>query len=1054
MADLEDKKKEKRFLTTQKMLEWQYFQIIGELQELQRHDSDPTCPCRLSDDLGENCLAKHSLGLSILAAETAAMETDKGNAKLLWTISEEAKEHHQQIKGFLCHKEDAPEFGDWSRQWRKKFEPIYYRTCSVKVKDSEGENDEQSQRPATLEDVTTDKIDSQLFGIKLAAAEFASACPEHSMERSFTGIKRDIDKRADSIDKIVEKLMARPTSDKPCPPSAPCPEGKAIPSGNTYAFGVTSKTHYTFEWKILDSKDILVSNDAITFAVNPKFPAVFQPRDRQRAGYQLRAQNRAAELDPDQLLVDTHEIGSSSPIVVPYEGKYLTLCGNGRIISMLIAAKEYPKHIVAYKVALKKKAPEYGLADTGIDKMAVPVLVRVPTFNMTKEQQIAFAQECNYSVQESAGEVEIAKADAAKITPEMLNGLIVLDTDKSINDSIRATRNSDFVRSFVKQLPENERNAVVDANGELSQAGVRRIATAIFSSFFRGERGAVIATKFFEATDSDVLTVFNGISRAMAGLAQAESLVASGARQKDYAFSEDLAKVIEVYSTIKQTDGMTVQKYINQQSFDRQLNPFQEKVLQTIADNARSGKRIGQILAAYSQLVIESTPPNQVSFMALEPLTKSELWDAAVKRATTVEVSDIAELFASKPPPEQMGFDFDARPYIEPAPFPTATHCPPICPIVEPITTGPAKVYKPFPFQADGIAWLKGRTFALLADDMGLGKTNQAIFWASDNLPALVVVPAAVVWNWHKEITTMWRVGDTALVLDGKMAVPEKLPQWTIVSYNGLEKYLPELKISAFKSLVIDEAHNIKNLAAQRTRNIIELVEPSEPEQLRRADLQGDKEEVKYLQQRIPLLKPIKNRLAVTGTPVLNRPIELFALLRFLGVKKQSDYRDFMEKYTEHKEVRGRLIWTGAKNLSELNKELQPFMLRRMKKDVLKDLPPKTNTAMFVPISNAREYREAETNFLSWLEKTKGSDAADRAVDAEVIVQMNSLRQLAAAGKVAPVNDWLKPCSMTGSKVLIFVQFYASTGRITSIKSAVRRTLYRLHFKRRTAAYR
>ena len=358
-----------------------------------------------------------------------------------------------------------------------------------------------------------------------------------------------------------------------------------------------------------------------------------------------------------------------------------------------------------------------------------------------------------------------------------------------------------------------------------------------------------------------------------------------------------------------------------------------------------------------------------------------------------------------------------------------------MCPIVTPIVSGPAKVYKPFPFQAEGIAWLKGRSFALLADDMGLGKTNQAIFWASDNLPALIVVPAAVVWNWHKEITTMWRPGDTALVLDGKMAVPETLPQWTIVSYNGLEKYLPELKTSGFKSLVIDEAHNIKNLAAQRTKNIIELVEPSEQEQLRRADLQGDKEEVKYLQQRIPLLKPIKNRLAVTGTPVLNRPIELFALLRFLGVKKQEDYRDFMEKYTEHKNMRGRLIWTGAKNLDLLNKELQPFMLRRMKKDVLKDLPPKTNTAMFVPISNAKEYREAETNFLSWLEKTKGADAADRAVDAEVIVQMNSLRQLAAAGKVAPVNDWLKPCSMTGSKVLIFSSFTPPLVELHKLKS-------------------
>ena len=126
-----DTKKEKRFLTTHTMLEWQYFQILGELQELQRHDSDPTCPCRLSDDLGENCLAKHSLGLSVLAAETAAMETDKKNASMLWELSADAKDRHMKIKGFLCHKNDGPEFGDWSRQWRKKIEPIYY-ACRIK----------------------------------------------------------------------------------------------------------------------------------------------------------------------------------------------------------------------------------------------------------------------------------------------------------------------------------------------------------------------------------------------------------------------------------------------------------------------------------------------------------------------------------------------------------------------------------------------------------------------------------------------------------------------------------------------------------------------------------------------------------------------------------------------------------------------------------------------------------------------------------------------------------------------------------------------------------
>jgi len=181
-------------------------------------------------------------------------------------------------------------------------------------------------------------------------------------------------------------------------------------------------------------------------------------------------------------------------------------------------------------------------------------------------------------------------------------------------------------------------------------------------------------------------------------------------------------------------------------------------------------------------------------------------------------------------------------------------------------------------------------------------------------------------------------------------------------------------------------------------------------------------------------LKPITNRLAVTGTPVLNRPIELFALLRFLGLKKQNEYKEFLDTYTVHEEVRGRVMFTGAKNLDRLNEYIKPFMLRRYKKDVLKDLPPKVHTPMFVPISNADEYKEAERNFLGWLAKTKGEDAADRAADAEVIAQMNALRQLAAAGKVGPVNDWLKPCSMTGSKVIVFSSFVEPLKQLALLK--------------------
>jgi len=647
MPELDDKKKEKRFNTTQTMLEWQYFQIIGELQELQRHDSDPTCPCRLSDDLGENCLAKHSLGLSILAAETAAMETDKNNAKLLWTISEEAKEHHQKIKGFLCHKEDAPEFGDWSRQWRKKFEPIYYRTCAVKgkVKDSEGEDDgiQTVTKPAAhVEDATTDKIDSQLFGIKLAAAEFGSACPEHSTERSFTGIKKEIDKRSDTIENLVDTLMNRPAADKPCPPAKPCPQISTLPNTETWAPGIDTENRYTFKWKIIDAHDLIISTNPDTFAVNPKYPADLQPRERDRAGYQVRAQKRAAVLNPEQLLTDTHSISTSTPIIGNNDS--VVECGNGRIISMFIAAKQFPEKIVAYKEALKKIAPSYGLPVAGIDKMKIPVLVRARIGSMTMTQRQLFAEECNRNVTEASSPIEVAKSDAKHITPSMLESLIVLENE-SIKEAIRAARNHDFVRKFSEAaVPDNERNAFSDAKGDLSSNGVDRIARAIFVATFHGETGLRLGQDLFESTDDDILVISSGIARSLAVLAKAEGMVAAGDRNKDYEIAEDLSKVIEQYRWIKNQPKMTIDSYLHQQSFDDALNEFQKKVLKTIGENSRSGKRIGMILSAYAQLVVESTSPNQTGFMMVEPLTKSELWDQAVRKST-VELSDIAALF-------------------------------------------------------------------------------------------------------------------------------------------------------------------------------------------------------------------------------------------------------------------------------------------------------------------------------------------------------------------------------------------------------------------------
>ncbi len=333
-----------------------------------------------------------------------------------------------------------------------------------------------------------------------------------------------------------------------------------------------------------------------------------------------------------------------------------------------------------------------------------------------------------------------------------------------------------------------------------------------------------------------------------------------------------------------------------------------------------------------------------------------------------------------------------------------APPCPPVCPTAPtpaPTPTGKRK-YALFPFQEEGVAWLKGRSYALLADEMGLGKTPSAIYWGADFRPVLVVVPAALTLNWQREITQMWRPEDKVVLLDGKTDLPRHLPDWTIISYGMLAHYLPALKRAGFSAIIIDEAHLVKNLETKRTKNVLELVAPQEP---KKTD------------------KPILHRLAVTGTPIVNRPIELFALLVFLGVRPRGDFRPFLQHYTEHRVIKGRLAFTGAKHLDELHQSLKPFMLRRLKKDVLKDLPPKLNTPLFVPITNAAEYKEAERSFLKWLREKRGDAAAYSAAKAEIITKMNALRQLSATGKVQPVCDWLKPCRDGQGKVLIFCSF-------------------------------
>ncbi len=595
----------KEFTTSAEMLEWQYFQIIGEMQELQRHESDPRCPCRLSTDLGENCLAKHSLGLSVLAAETAAM--DENHKDLLDSLSMEAKEKHEQIKAAVCGKGDAPEITKWSRQWRKVFEPIYY-TCKVSKKAHLHDVEASLADPGAVK--ISGKCDSGSCAIKVTSTR--------KVEASTSSIK--------NLDKVIQDVEKRAESQSK----------QAIVTNRTFAIGANG-TRYEFEFRIADAESLVVSNDPFTFEPNKNYPQELQPRLRGRAANRLQVENIAANLDPDTLLTDYHSIDRGAPIIKDM----VVESGNGRVMAIVLSSHNHPEVYAKYKARLKELAPSLGIPAGDVGKYGTPILVRE---RITKVDRKQFVEEANSSATIESSAIEKARTDAEKITPEMISSLGVLDGE-AIEDALRSSRNKPFVTAFLNKLSSNEQAKLVDSSGAINQDGLRRMAAALFVATFRGDIGIRLAEKFFESTDVNVRNIFNGLTRSLGVLAQAESLTGSGQRRAEYALGEDLAKVISVYSNIKKTPGMTVDKYINQASMlDRELNSFQERMLSILDNNSRSARRIAGILNKYAELVISSPSPNQVSLIPGETVTKLELFERAVRGSQLALVEDIIKL--------------------------------------------------------------------------------------------------------------------------------------------------------------------------------------------------------------------------------------------------------------------------------------------------------------------------------------------------------------------------------------------------------------------------
>jgi Superfamily II DNA/RNA helicases, SNF2 family len=299
---------------------------------------------------------------------------------------------------------------------------------------------------------------------------------------------------------------------------------------------------------------------------------------------------------------------------------------------------------------------------------------------------------------------------------------------------------------------------------------------------------------------------------------------------------------------------------------------------------------------------------------------------------------------------------------------------------------------KLYNFQKNGVQWLeKVNGIGLLADEMGLGKSAQAISYAYINpelRPILVICPASIKINWSLEIKK-WS-GEESLLLYGKKSSHVANYPWYIINYDILAEeikktekkkvlsdtsWIYKLASMGIKAIIIDECQAIVNPSAVRAKAVITLKK----------------------------ILPNVKFIALSGTPIKNRPKEFFTILNLLSPKLFPNRWKYLHKYCNPKYNGFGWTFDGATKIDELQELIKTLMLRRLKEDVLKDLPPKQRIIIPLEIDKValQNYIDATIQFKLWVQNH---------IDNKLELQINidRLKQLAYLAKRNSVIKWLE----------------------------------------------
>lgn len=310
-------------------------------------------------------------------------------------------------------------------------------------------------------------------------------------------------------------------------------------------------------------------------------------------------------------------------------------------------------------------------------------------------------------------------------------------------------------------------------------------------------------------------------------------------------------------------------------------------------------------------------------------------------------------------------------------------------------------------YQKDGYNWFRTLDFlgfgGILGDEMGLGKTLQTItlLLSKPNSKTLIIAPTSLIYNWKNEFKKFAPSMKIAISNGNKEERIELIKNYKeydviITTYNLLRRDL-ELYDMEFDYCILDEAQNIKNQSSLSAKSVKEI--------------------------------KARNRFALTGTPIENSLMELWSIFDFVMPGYLYNEKKFVTRYY-------RRLEEGPEILEELNRLVKPFILRRYKKSVIKELPDKIEKHLFVPLSDEQKVvYETYADYVKDLIQKKVEDSEFTKSKIEILAYITKLRQicldpsvtmenyLGTSGKIDALIEILEQSIEEGHKILVFSQF-------------------------------